>query len=145
MQKLEVIVVEKDLNVSSTIEKFLTSIETIDTVDESLIKNGVALKKEDEVIGFITYEEYSEYGLIRYFIFQKQVAFEKILEMFDTLCKVAKIRELNGLISIGKNQEVIALFESLGFNIINNKNFLVGGKTVEGTDLEKATILLYDL
>ena len=135
MQELEVIVVEQDSNIANKIMTFLKSIDTIASVEENLITNGVALK----------HEEYSEYGLIRYFIFQKQIALGKVIEMFDSLCDVARLRELAGLISIGKNQEVIDLFESLGFNKIDKENFLVGGKTVYGTDLENATILLHKL
>ena len=136
MQELEVIVVEQDSNIANKIMTFLKSIDTIASVEENLITN---------IVGFITYEEYSEYGLIRYFIFQKQIALGKVIEMFDSLCDVARLRELAGLISIGKNQEVIDLFESLGFNKIDKENFLVGGKTVYGTDLENATILLHKL
>lgn len=107
MQELEVIVVEQDSNIANKIMTFLKSIYTIASVEENLITNGVALKQEEDIVGFITYEEYSEYGLIRYFIFQKQIALGKVIEMFDSLCDVARLRELAGLISIGKNQEVI--------------------------------------
>ena len=145
MQELEVIVVEQDSNIANKIMTFLKSIDTIASVEENLITNGVALQQEEDIVGFITYEEYAEYGLIRYFIFQKQIALGKVIEMFDSLCDVARLGELAGLISIGKNQEVIDLFESLGFNKIDKENFLVGGKTVYGTDLENATILLHKL
>ena len=37
--------------------------------------------------------------------------------MFDSLCDVARLRELAGLISIGKNQEVIDLFEKHNDNV----------------------------
>ena len=48
MQELEVIVVEQDSNIANKIMTFLKSIDTIASVEENLITNGVALKQEDQ-------------------------------------------------------------------------------------------------
>lgn len=146
LSDLNIVIVEDNIEIKYKVQKFLNNLESISSVESNLVENGVAIKDdENNIYGFITYENYNEYGLIRYFIFQKQIEIDYIYQMFKELCVVAKQRGYQALISIGKNQEVINLFTNLDFKTIDKTNFLIGGKTIIGTDLESASILKYDL
>lgn len=146
LNNLNIVIVEDNIEIKNKVQKFLNNLESISSVESNLVENGVAIKDdENNIYGFITYENYNEYGLIRYFIFQKQIEIDYIYQMFKELCIVAKQRGYHALISIGKNQEVINLFTDLDFKVIDKTNFLIGGKTIIGTDLESASILKYDL
>lgn len=123
---------------------FLRQIDSVMEIDEELIENGVVILTDD-VVGYITYEIYSEYGLIRYFIFQKQIDSSYVYQMFQTLVDVAKQNGIQSFISIGKNKEVIELFEDLGFYPLEHTDFLINGQKIIGTELEYATILKYDM
>lgn len=123
---------------------FLRQIDSVMEIDEELIENGVVILTDD-VVGYITYEIYSEYGLIRYFIFQKQIDSSYVYQMFQTLVDVAKQNGIQSFISIGKNKEVIELFEDLGFYPLEHADFLINGQKIIGTELEYATILKYDM
>ncbi len=123
---------------------FLQQIDSVIEIDEELIENGVVILTDD-VVGYITYEVYSEYGLIRYFIFQKQIDANYVYQMFQALVGVAKQDGIQSFISIGKNKEVIELFENLGFYPLEHTDFLINGQKIIGTELEYATILKYDM
>ncbi len=127
------------------IRSFLTSINSLSEIDEELIPNGVAIMDTNEVKGYITYEKFCEYGLIRYFIFQKVLPFNLIKDMFLLLSQKAIANEIESLISIGKSKEVIELFNELAFYQIDSSNFLINGQNLKGTELEDALILRYDL
>lgn len=123
---------------------FLQQIDSVIEIDEELIENGVVIFTDD-VVGYITYEIYSEYGLIRYFIFQKQIDSDYVYQMFQALVDAAKQDGIQSFISIGKNKEVIELFENLGFYPLEHADFLINGQKIIGTELEYATILKYDM
>lgn len=145
MENLCILPVNNDCELKQRVEKFLTDIDSIDFLDTDLIDNGACIVNNEDIVGYITFEAYSEYGLIRYFIFQKKVDIEKIFMMFHKLVEIASSKDINALVSIGKSDEVIRLFEMLGFYKIDPNNLIVNGRTIRGTDLETASILKYDV
>lgn len=145
MDDIFVLPVKKSIDIKEKVETFLKNIDSIDELDLDIIENGVCIINNDEVVGYITFEEYCEYGLIRYFIFQKKLNLEKIFCMFNELTKIATIKKIDSLIAIGKNDEVIQLFKNLGFYKVDCNNLVINGRTIIGTELEYASILKYDI
>lgn len=145
MDNLLVLPVKNSIDIQKKAEAFLKNIDSIDELDINIIENGICIINNDEVVGYITFEEYCEYGLIRYFIFQKKLDIEKVFLMFSELTKVATAKEIDSFIAIGKTDEVIKLFKNLGFYKIDCNNLVINGKTIVGTELEYATILKYDI
>lgn len=140
-------IIDVNNQIVSEIEKFLLQIDTINEVESEILNLGYALKDEEknEIVGYITYEKYSEYGLIRYFIFQKILPIHYIFEMFEKLKEKAALNKIESFIAIAKSKEVVELFQKLEFYDISNSNFLVNGQNLLGTDLEDAVVLKYDL
>lgn len=145
MDDVLVLPVSNNMDIKEKVKAFLKSIDSIDELDLNIIENGACIISNSEVIGYITFEEYCEYGLIRYFIFQKKISIEKIFLMFNELTKIASLKGIISFIAIGKNDEVIRLFKNLGFYKIDCNNLVINGKTIMGTELEYASILKYEV
>lgn len=129
------------------IETFLSSIESIKEIDVDILSLGCCIEDETskEVVGYVTYEKYCEYGLIRYFIFKKAIPIHYVIEMFEKLKENAKNNQIESLIAIAKSKEVVELFQKLEFYDISNTNLIINGQNLLGTELEDAVILKHDL
>ncbi len=145
MENLNIALIKDDKELLKKAEMFLNNIETIPELDIELLDNGACVLINNDIVGYITFEDYSEYGLIRYFIFQKRLDVEIIFQMFNKLTDVAKENGILSFIAIGKTEEVVVLFERLGFYKIDSSNLIINSRTVEGTNLEDASILKYDI
>ena len=99
---LQVININEDLK--KDIIQFLLNINSVTEIDEEILTNGVAILDENLVKGYITYEKFCEYGLIRYFIFQKNLSPTLINDMFLALINKAKADEIESFVSIGKTE-----------------------------------------
>lgn len=130
-------------NLINDVKVFLSQIDLIDNIEEEILKNGVALYNEGEIIGYVTYETFCEYGLIRYFVFQKSLGKDIIKELFNKLVDNACQNKIEALIAIGKEQEVIDLFMCLEFVEIEFENFIINGDTLKESDFKDAKILKY--
>ena len=97
------------------------------------------------ICGYITYEKFSEYGLIRYFIYQKNIDFEYIKQMYLELIKKSIDDEIESFISIGNNNDVVNIFKLLNFHEIEFSNFIVNDRLLYGTEFENAIIMKNDL
>ena len=124
------------------ISKFLNNIESISNIDYDILNNGIAvINEEKQICGYITYEKFSEYGLIRYFIYQKNVDFEYIKQMYLELIKKAFDDEIESFISIGNNNDVVNIFKQLNFHEIEFSNFIVNDRLLYGTEFENTIIM----
>lgn len=143
------VIILQVININEELKKeiinFLSNISSVTEIDEDIISSGVALLDDNQVKGYITYEKFCEYGLIRYFIFQKNLPSSFITDMFSSLVLRAKNDEIESFISIGKTQEVIDLFNELAFYQIEQDNFLINGQKLRGTELEEAKVLKFDI
>ena len=128
------------------VKSFLINIESINEIDLNILENGVSIvNDENKICGYITYERFYEYGLIRYFIFHKNLEYELINNLFLELVKKASNNEIESLIAIGDSKEVVNLFYRLNFYEIDFDNFVVNDHLLYGTDFENATILKYNI
>ena len=143
------VIILQVININEELKKeiinFLSNISSVTEIDEDIISSGVALLDDNQIKGYITYEKFCEYGLIRYFIFQKNLPSSSIIDMFSSLVSRAKTDEIESFISIGKTQEVIDLFNELAFYQIEQDNFLINGQNLKGTELEEVKVLKFDI
>ena len=108
------------------ISSFLNNIESISNIDYDILTNGIAIvNDEKQICGYITYEKFSEYGLIRYFIYQKNVDFEYIKQMYLELIKKASDDEIESFISIGNNNDVVNIFK-----LLNSAGKILGAQEI---------------
>lgn len=103
---------------------FLNSVPSIKSIDDDILKNAVIVYDDYKVIGSISFEEYDSVGLIRYFVFKKNLANSILIDLLEELVKNAKKRNLSMLLCVADNSEIKSLFEELGFINLDKKIFV---------------------
>lgn len=103
---------------------FLNSVPSIKNIDEEILKNAVIVYDDSKVIGSISFEEYDSIGLIRYFVFKKNLSNSILFELLETLVINARKRELKTLVCVADNGEIKSLFEELGFSYLEKKIYI---------------------
>lgn len=109
---------------------FLTSVPSISTIDENIIKNSAAIIDDDKVVGSISFEQYDSIGLIRYFVFKRNMSNELLKNMIDSLNTTAIQKGITELVCIADNVPVFELFTELGFKEINKNIFINEEKSI---------------
>ncbi len=121
---------------------FLRKINVVKSIDLDVIRNGVLVTEGDEIIGMISYEKFTNYGLIRYFIFKKQIDVIFIEELIKKLEKKALEDDVNSLFSIISNVNVKNIFSELGFEDVEKSKFFIDEMPVSKGKYKDAIILM---
>ncbi|HAX73915.1 MAG TPA: hypothetical protein DCY20_10370 [Firmicutes bacterium] len=95
--------------------EFLKKVTTLDQVNMDIVNHSVLAMRFNEVIGMVSYEPFDEVGIIRYFVYDKTVTPDLIVNLFFELYAKAKGREIKQLVAMATNQYATHLFEMLGF------------------------------
>lgn len=103
---------------------FLNSVPSIKSIDNEVLKNAVIVFDDYKVIGSISFEEYDSIGLIRYFVFKKNLSNNVLIDLLEKLIFNARKRNLKKLVCIADNSEIKGLFEELGFSSLDKKIFI---------------------
>lgn len=112
----------------------------IDNINDDIVMNSSFIYDYDinKIIGTISFEEFGEYGLIRYCIFKRDIDFE---ELFEHIIEKARAKGIRTLVAFLVKPEAIDLFDSVGFQYVNNNNVFIGDRNIKDTDFKDATVL----
>lgn len=124
---------------------FIKRIPTIEAIEEDVLENIVLIRKEKEVLGIISYENYLDKGLIRYFIFQKDVAYEELEKLFKTMKEKAKNDEIKHLITVIEERELVTFFNKLGFIKIDTDKIYLFETSLVDTIYSNAIVMIYKM
>lgn len=124
---------------------FIKRIPTIEVIEEDVLENIVLIRDEKEVLGIISYENYLDKGLIRYFIFQKDVAYEELEKLFKTMKEKAKNDEIKHLITVIEERELVTFFNKLGFKKIDTDKIYLFETSLVDTIYSKAIVMIYEI
>lgn len=124
---------------------FIKRIPTIEVIEEDVLGNIVLIRDEKEVLGIISYENYLDKGLIRYFIFQKDVAYEELEKLFKTMKEKAKNDEIKHLITVIEERELVTFFNKLGFKKIDTDKIYLFETSLVDTIYSKAIVMIYEI
>ena len=108
----------------SLVYDFLKAVPSINSVDERILKNASALFDDEKVIGCISFEEYDSIGLIRYFVFKKNLSILILNKLLSNLEDNAKGAGLIKLVCVADNTQIEELFKEMEFEMINKKIYL---------------------
>lgn len=107
------------------LEEFIKRIPSIKEIEEDILDNMFIVRNDANVLGMISYENYIDKGLIRYFIFQKDVEFDDLKMLFKKMELKAIEDKIKYLITVIEEKELMYFFERLEFNRIDiNKIYL---------------------
>lgn len=123
-----------------TIE-FLTSVPSIDKIDEKILNNACIAYDEDKIVGCISFEEFSDKGLIRYFVFKKVLSLESLEELLHVLEDSAKEKGLRMLLCIAECSQIEELFRSLDFQALKESNIFINEENVLNTNFKSSLFL----
>lgn len=131
-----------DENINEVVS-FLESLLVIKDINVSVVFNGSFVVDEDEIIGFLSFEEFNDIGLIRYFVFKKIVPKKVIEELFQRVCENAKEKSINVLITMVVKDDAIKVFKDLGFEIADKNDVYIDEINIKETKFKDAIILKY--
>ncbi len=129
-----------DDNIDRVVD-FLRQINVVKSIDLDVIRNGVLVTEVDEIIGMISYEKFTTYGLIRYFIFKKQIEEKFVEELVEKLESKALEDDVLTLFSIISNGNVRNIFIGLGFVDVDKTRFFIDEMPVSSGKYKDALIL----
>lgn len=133
-------IVNVDENNYSNAYNFLKTVPSISAVDDSILKNGVIIFDDDKVIGSISFETYDHLGLVRYFVFKKNLSRNILVDLMNKLEETAKSIDIVKLVCVADNSQIEDLFLELGFSKLN-KRIYINEEVVTDTNFSSSNFL----
>lgn len=127
------------------IRQFIKRIPSIEEIEEDLLDKMIVLRENENIKGIISYERYLNKGLIRYFIFQKDIPFDDLKKMVFQMIENAKKENVELLLSVVDQKELVNFFENLGFKSFSVKNIYIDETSLGNTIYNKALGMLYKI
>ncbi len=124
---------------------FLQSVPSIEKIDEAILNNACLAYDEDKIVGCIAFEEFSDKGLIRYFVFKKVLSMEFLEQLLQELENNARQEGIQTLVCIAESNQIEELFRSLGFTEIKKSAIFINEDNVLNTNFKSALFLCKDL
>lgn len=121
--------------------EFLSSVPSIDKIDEKILNNACIAYDDDKIVGCISFEEFSEKGLIRYFVFKKVLSLDTLEELLHVLESSAKEKGLKMLVCIAECSQIEDLFKSLEFYPIRESKVFINEENILKTNFKGALFL----
>ncbi len=106
------------------ITSFLSSVPSINSIEDDVVLNTVAIIDDDKVLGSVSFEIYDSNALIRYFVFKRNIDNIYINNMIEKLCALAKNKNISNIVCIADSKVVYDLFLEFGFEKIENNIFI---------------------
>ena len=119
---------------------FLSSVPSIDKIDENILANAVLAIDNNKIIGCISFEEYDSIGLIRYFVFKKAMSNDFLNDLVDKLEANALKFNIDKLVCIADNKQIEDLFIGLGFGVIEEKVY-INEEKIDNTSFKNSRLL----
>ena len=114
---------------------------SIESVDDKILKNACIAIEDEKIVGCISYEEFSDKGLIRYFVFKKILDNKTLENLVNELEKKALELMINTLVCIAENDQIEELFNGLGFSDIDTNMIFFNEEDIKNTNFKKSIFL----
>ena len=130
-----------DANYFNKTVDFLKSVPSIESVDDKILKNACIALEEDRIVGCISYEEFSDKGLIRYFVFKKILDMSYLDDLLHKLKENAINNNIKEFVCVAESEQIKELFKNLEFNEINDKQIYIEEENVMDTNFKMSSFL----
>ena len=137
-------IIAVDANNKEEVLNFLKNISLVHDINEEVVMNGEYVL-DGEIVGLLSFEEFNHFGLIRYFIFRKEVKEKIIYELFNKIVQKASKKGIKSLLSLVVKKDAVAVFKGLGFYEINKEDVYIEETVLHQTKFKDAFVLKYDI
>ena len=127
------------------IQEFIQETIQINDIDLDVVKNASYLKKDEDIIGVLSFEKFSKIGLIRYFIFKETVPMGIVFALLESVKETAIKEGLNILSTIVKKESIISLFKELGFQEASSDDVYIDETNILDSEYKDSKVLNYVL
>lgn len=124
---------------------FLQSIDGLQEIEEELFPKAILIEAKDEILGMITYEMFRKKALIRYFIFEKDLAHELILQMYEMFFANLRKQNIKEVYAIVTNPNLSEIFTHLGFKEYPKENFFLTEECILNTKYKNAMVMMFEI
>jgi len=124
---------------------FLQSIDGLQGIEEELFPKAILIEAKDEILGMITYEMFRKKALIRYFIFEKDLAHELILQMYEMFFANLRKQNIKEVYAIVTNPNLSEIFTHLGFKEYPKENFFLTEECILNTKYRNAMVMMFEI
>ncbi len=142
MNFLEIISVNEENK--NDVAEFLKEVSLIGDINEEALMNGEFVY-DKQIIGTLSFEEFNDNALIRYFIFRQSITDDLIMELFKKIVNKAKKKAVKHLIAIVVKKEARIIFKHIGFYEIENNDVYIDEVNLNDTKFKNAVVLKYDI
>ena len=126
------------------VAEFLKEVSLIGDINEEALMNGEFVY-DKQIIGTLSFEEFNDNALIRYFIFRQSITDDLIMELFEKIVNKAKKKAVKHLIAIVVKKEARIIFKHIGFYEIENNDVYIDEVNLNDTKYKDAVVLKYDI
>lgn len=126
------------------VAEFLKEVSLIGDINEEALMNGEFVY-DKQIIGTLSFEEFNDNALIRYFIFRQLITDDLIMELFKKIVNKAKKKAVKHLIAIVVKKEARIIFKRIGFYEIENNDVYIDEVNLNDTKFKNAVVLKYDI
>lgn len=123
---------------------FLNSVPSIATIDNEILKNGVIVFLQNKVIASISFEIFDNVGLIRYFVFKRNLDNIVLNHLLDALTDNAIKMNIKKLICVADNEQIEDLFKEFNFKTLDKKIF-INEEEVSKSNFSNSNFLFKDI
>ncbi len=123
---------------------FLNSVPSIATIDNEILKNGVIVFLQNKVIASISFEIFDNIGLIRYFVFKRDLDNIVLNHLLDALTDNAIKMNIKKLICVADNEQIEDLFKEFNFKTLDKKIF-INEEEVSKSNFSNSNFLFKDI
>lgn len=106
-------------NIKNKLIELLSNINNL-LIEEDVIKNcSILINDNEDIVGLISYEQFGKVGLIRYFIYKKNIDSEYLVQLYQDLEQTLKDEGINKILGIVNSNDIKKIFLKIGFKDIN--------------------------
>ena len=100
------------------------------TIENHILDNcHVLYNDNDDIVGTISYEKYDNLAIIRYFVFKRNIEYNDLVELYNSLEKELSELKIENVLAIINSEDVKEVFSYLGFKMID-KNKVYFDETI---------------
>ena len=140
---MEIVKVNKE-NEKRLLE-LIENLTLIKDVDIDIVRNASFVLDENEIIGVLSFEAFSNIGLIRYFIFKRAVEEKVVFDLLDSVIETAKESGIVFLTTIVTKENIAYLFKELGFSEFDSSNVYIDETNLLETKYKGSYVLNYKI